>query len=265
LLRLLQSFDIRVIELPVDQTGCINIPALNLVLLTQDIGLALLPSFLNSVRGSFLPAHNRQALADMLNRYRVWVLEDDSHGELGFEPPHSRLRDLIDPERLLIIGTFEKNLGAEAPYGYLLGKHFNPQWQQYFLLRTFNLPPIRQKAIARLYSSGRLDQHLAQLRRLLEQRMLNMTLLLDRHLGCALHYELPRGGAVIWVESLHDVDMHQVFHQLLRDRIVVAPGELFSLQGLYHQNLRISYAVGDLPLESLFERLRNALIQARYD
>ncbi|WP_426110617.1 PLP-dependent aminotransferase family protein [Pseudomonas sp. DSP3-2-2] len=264
LLRLLQSFNIRVIELPVDQAGCINVPALDQALLTEGIGLALLPSFLNAVRGNALVAENRQAVADLLNRYRIWVLENDSHGELSFVTPHSRLRDLIDPERLLIIGSFDKILGAEAPYGYLLGKFFNPQWQQYFLLQAFNLPPIRQKAIARLYSSGRLDLHLVELRRLLEQRMLAMTLLIDRHLGRLLQYEMPQGGAVIWAESVSCVDMRQVFDQLLQERIVIAPGELFSLQGLHRQNLRISYAIGEhLPIETTLTTLRRALSEAR--
>ncbi|HEX8592967.1 MAG TPA: PLP-dependent aminotransferase family protein [Pseudomonas sp.] len=266
LLRLLRSFDIRVIELPVDQVGGINLPALDQALLTEGVALALLPSFLNSVRGHGLPADNRQAVADLLNRYRVWVLENDSHGELGFEKPHSRLRDLIDPERLLIMGSFEKILGAEAPYGYLLGKFFNPQWQQYFLLRAFNLPPIRQKAIARLYGSGRLDQYLARLRQLLEQRMQGMTVLIDRHLGQTLRYEWPQGGAVIWAQSIYCVDMRQVFERLLQERIVIAPGELFSLQGLHGQNLRISYAVGEhLPMEPVLTTLRDALSHARCD
>ncbi|EPJ84816.1 regulatory protein, GntR [Pseudomonas sp. CFII64] len=264
LLRLLQSFNIRVIELPVDQAGCINIPALDQILLNEGVGLALLPSFLNAVRGSGLPAHNRQAVADLLNRYRVWVLENDSHGELSFEAPLCRLRDLIDPERLLIIGSFEKILGAEAPYGYLLSRSFHPQWQQYFLLQAFNLPPLRQKAIARLYSSGRLDQHLGELRRVLEQRMLAMTSLIDQHLGRLLHYETPQGGAVIWAQSAYCVDMRQVFDQLLQERIVIAPGELFSLQGLHRQNLRISYAIGEhLPIETTLATLRRALSEAR--
>ncbi|WP_426139387.1 PLP-dependent aminotransferase family protein [Pseudomonas sp. DWP3-1-2] len=266
LLRLLQSFDIRVIELPVDRSGCINLPALDQALLTESIGLALLPSCLNAVRGSGLPADNRQAVADLLNRYRVWVLENDNHGELGFEPPQNRLRDLIDPERLLIMGSFEKILGPEAPYGYLLSKCFIPQWQQYFLLRAFNLPPIRQKAIARLYSNGRLDQHLAQLRCVLEQRMRDMTVLIDQHLRPVLNYEVPQGGGVIWAESTHCVDMRRVFEQLLRERIVIAPGELFSLQGLHRQHLRISYAVSDhLPVEPTLTALRTALAQARCD
>jgi DNA-binding transcriptional MocR family regulator len=264
LLRLLRSFDIRVIEMPLDGAGCINLQALDQTLLMEKIGLAILPSLINPARGSVSPLHNRQGLAELLNRYRVWVLENDSHGELGFEPAGTRLRELIDPQRLIIMGAFDKILGAEAPYGYLLGKHFDVQWQHYFLLRAFFLPPIRQKAIARLCSSGRLDLHLADLRRQLETRMLDLTQRLDRYLGRLLSHERPQGGAVIWAQSVYPVNMRQVFDQLLQARIVIAPGELFSLQGLHRQNLRITYAVDDhQPLEPILQRLGEALRQSQ--
>ncbi|RMQ47622.1 GntR family transcriptional regulator [Pseudomonas cichorii] len=264
LLRLLQSFDIRVIEMPLDETGAINAAALDQVLLTENIGLAVLPSRLNPVQCSTLPAANLHAVAQLLNRYRVWVLENDSHGELVFDPQQDRLRDLVDPQRLLIVGSFDKLLGPEAPYGYLLCKHFDVQWQQYFLLRAFELPPIRQKAVARLCSSGRLDAHLVELRELLAQRMQMMVQLLDRHLGQLLRYELPEGGCGIWVQSVHRVDMRQVFESLLQQRIIVTPGELFSLQGLHRQSLRIGYAIDwTQNISRLLTALAEALKQAR--
>ncbi|GFM64023.1 GntR family transcriptional regulator [Pseudomonas cichorii] len=264
LLRLLQSFDIRVIEIPLDETGGINLAALDQVLLTENIGLAFLPSLLNPVQCSLLPLANLQAVAQLLNRYRVWVLENDSHGELVFAPEPTRLRDLIDPQRLLILGSFDKTLGPEAPYGYLLCKHFEVQWQQYFLLRAFELPPIRQKAIARLCSSGRLDAHLVELRGLLVERMKMMVQLLDRHLGQLLRYELPEGGCGIWVQSVHPVDMRQVFESLVQQRIIVTPGELFSLQGLHRQHLRIGYAIDwTQNIPRLLTALAEALKQAR--
>ncbi|GFM88554.1 GntR family transcriptional regulator [Pseudomonas cichorii] len=264
LLRLLQSFDIRVIEVPLDEAGAINLAVLDQVLLTENIGLALLPSLLNPVQCSTLPAANLQAVAQLLNRYRVWVLENDSHGELVFVPKQARLRDLIDPQRLLILGSFDKVLGPEAPYGYLLCKHFDVQWQQYFLLRAFELPPIRQKAVARLCSSGRLDAHLVELRELLAQRMQMMVQLLDRDLGQLLRYELPEGGCGIWVQSVYRVDMRQVFESLLQQRIIVTPGELFSLQGLHRQHLRIGYAIDwTQNIARLLSALAEALKQAR--
>lgn len=264
LLRLLQSLGVQVIELPLDAGGAINVQQLDQLLHQAPVGLAILSSSINPVRGSSLPLRNRQAVAQVLNSHQVWVMENDSHGDLAFAVGRTRLRDLIDPQRLLIVGAFDKTLSPEAPYGYLLCRQFPVQWQHYFLLRAFEIPPLRQKAIARLCSSGRLDEHLHQLRQLLSQRMLAMAQLLDEHLGALIHYQTPEGGGAIWAQSTHRVDMRAVYRNLLQQRIVTTPGELFSLGGLHAQHLRISYTVDwrqDLP--RLLTALGDALRQAR--
>ncbi|KQQ55533.1 GntR family transcriptional regulator [Pseudomonas sp. Leaf127] len=265
-LRLLQSLQVQVVEMPLDDDGGVRLAELDQLLTEHSISLAILSSRLNPVRGSVAPLHNRQAMAHQLNRQQIWVLENDSHGELAFEPRDTCLREWIDPQRLLILGSFDKLLGPEAPYGYLLCRHFEPLWQDYFLLRAFDLPPVRQKAIARLCSSGRMDQHLTELRGLLEARMQVMGQLMDQHLGRWVRFEMPRGGSGIWAETQQGVDLRQVFDTLLARRLVIAPGELFSLSGLHRQYLRIGYALDwhqDVPkmLETVGEAIRLSQIR----
>ncbi|MFA1028655.1 Transcriptional regulator, GntR family [Pseudomonas syringae pv. helianthi] len=243
LLRLLQSFDIRVIEFPLSETGSLDPGRLDHLLRDNDIALAVLPSSLNSVRGSVRPQGNNEAVADVLNRHQVWVLENDSHCGLQFTCELAPLRQCIDPQRLVIIGAFDKSLGPEAPYGYLLCKTLDAQWQQYFWLRAFELPPIRQRAIARLCSNGRLDRQLMALRETLARRMHSMAQQLDEQTGGTLRYQMPEGGCGIWVRSVCPVNMRQVFDVLLAQRIVITPGDLFSLQNRYGQYLWISYAI----------------------
>jgi len=264
ILRLLQSFDIRVIEMPLDREGCVDLTWFEQLMLEEGIGLAVLPSIANTIQLSPISLDNRRQLAALLNRSGVWVLENDSHGELCFEPAESRLRDWIDPERLLVFSAFDKIIGPEAPYGYLLCKHFSSELQRHFMVRSFRLPPIRQKAIARLYSSGRIDQHLVCLRRLLQDRMLALADLLHERTGETLHFNLPGGGAGIWAECVRPVDMRRVFDRLLKQRIFIAPGELFSLRGLHQQHLRISFAFDwNQDIASALDTLADALRQER--
>ncbi|MCI3945887.1 hypothetical protein K0038_02934 [Pseudomonas syringae] len=165
--------------------------------------------------------------------------------------------------RALSWGTGVDAVGPEAPYGYLLCKNPDVQWQRYFLLRAFRLPPVRQRAIARLSGNGRLDAYLKALRDVLVMRMQAMTRQLDERLDGLLRYEVPEGGCGIWAESMHRVDMRQVCHTLLAKRIVMTPGELFSRQDTYGQHLRISYAIdwSEAPailLTELAQALRSA-------
>ncbi len=244
ILRLLQAADVQVIEWPVQANGSLDVERLKELLETRPVQLVMLSSGLSAPRGSLPPDDNRLAIAQLLEQHGSWVLENDCYGDLEFEPGGLRFRDLLDPGRLIVFSTFEKIIGSEAPYGYLLSRHFSEQLQRHFLLRSFRLSPIRQKAIARLYGNGRIDQHLQVLRRLLKDRKVHMTQLLQERLGDALHVVDPQGGATIWARSLRQVDMRRVFQRLLKHHVVIAPGELFSLQGLHTQHLRLSHAFG---------------------
>ncbi|NUT74805.1 PLP-dependent aminotransferase family protein [Pseudomonas sp. C1C7] len=244
ILRLFQGAGVRVIEWPLQANGRLHHDRLKHLLETEPVRLVMVSSGLNMPRGSQAPDDDRQGVAQLLDRHDCWVLENDCYGELGFEAPAVRFRDLLAPERLMIFSTFEKIIGPEAPYGYLLSRHLSGEWQRHFLLRAFRLSSIRQKAIARLYSNGRIDQHLQSLRRRLKESKLQMIELLGERMGEALQFVEPQGGATIWLRSSRRVDVRQVFQRLLKEHVVIAPGELFSLQGLHTQHLRLSHNVG---------------------
>ncbi|UZE15061.1 PLP-dependent aminotransferase family protein [Pseudomonas sp. B21-053] len=260
ILRLFEAAEVRLIELPLQACGALDLDQLNNVLEIESVRLVMLSSGLSMPRGSQVPHDNRQSVAQLLARHDCWVLENDCYGELGFEPEGPKFRDLLAPDRLIVFSTFEKIIGPEAPYGYLLSRRLGEELQRHFLLRAFRLSPIRQKAIARLYSNGRIDQHLQVLRRLLKDRQVQMIHLLHERLGDALQPVEPQGGATIWARSLRQVDVRRVFQRLLKQQVVIAPGELFSLQGLYGQHLRLSHTFsGDHDLGSALGLLGDAL------
>lgn len=260
ILRLFQGAGVRVIEWPLQANGRLHHDRLKHVLETEPVRLVMVSSGLNMPRGSQAPDEDRLAVAQILERHECWVLENDCYGELGFDAPGVRFRDLLAPQKLMIFSTFEKIIGPEAPYGYLLSRQMSREWQRHFLLRAFRLSSIRQKAIARLYSNGRIDQHLQLLRRRLRESKVRMTHLLHERMGEALQFVEPQGGATIWLRSLRPVDVRQVFQRLVNSQVVIAPGELFSLQGLHAQHLRLSHNVGsDQDLASVLCLLGDAL------
>ncbi|MFJ4193325.1 aminotransferase class I/II-fold pyridoxal phosphate-dependent enzyme [Pseudomonas sp. NPDC089534] len=240
ILRLLQSAQVQVIELPLQSEGGLDAQRLEDLLKTRSVALILLSAGLSMPRGSQVPADNRQSIARLLAQHGTWVLENDCYSELDEGLDRMRLRDLLDPDRLLVFSTFETFIGAEAPYGYLLSRQWRAELQRHFLLRSFRLSPIRQKAIARLYGSGRIDQHLLSLRHLLRERRTPMVDLLRERLGETLQVVEPQGGATLWARVGRPVDMRNVFRRLLKQQVVIAPGELFSLRGLHAQHLRLS-------------------------
>jgi DNA-binding transcriptional MocR family regulator len=241
-LRLLQAADIQVVELPLMADGDVDVEQLEQLLASATVRLVVLSSVLSMPMGTVKSEANRREVARLLEQCGTWVLENDSYTDLVFEPGSPPFRDLVDPDRLIVYSTFEKTIGPEAPYGYVLSRQLTLVLQRQFLLRAFRLSPIRQKAIARLYGNGRIDQHLLVLRRLLRENAASTIQLMRDRLGDCLQWVEPEGGATVWARSSRQADMRGVFQRLLGRRIVIAPGELFSIQGLYSQHLRLTHA-----------------------
>ncbi|WP_448651366.1 aminotransferase-like domain-containing protein [Pseudomonas fluorescens] len=264
ILRLLQDAGVRIIELPWAHDGSLDLAALEGVLREEAVQLVLLSSAVSLPSGVAIRLRDRLEVARLLDQYGCWLLENDTYSELDFQSPQTALRDLVNPDRLVVFSSFEKMLGPEAPYGYVLSRHMSSELQRQFLLRSFRLSSIRQRAIARLYQSGQIDQHLSALRQLLREQASEMSLRLDHHLGDQVTYRMPGGGATFWLGSTHAVDMRQVFQHLLARQVVVAPGELFSLGGLHHQHVRVSHTFHGQPnLEIALAALGEALRQAQ--
>ena len=190
-----------------------------------------------------MPAADKQQICRWLTEHAVWLFENDGYGELCFHASAPRYRDFADPDRLLVFSTLDKLIGAEAPFGYLLCRQHNERLQQLFLERAFRLSPIRQKAIARLFTSRRVELHVQRLRPMLRQRLQQLRALLDVYGQGCLRIAEPQGGASLWLQATRPVDMRRVFERLLAQGIVIAPGELFSQCGLWRSHLRLCCTV----------------------
>ncbi|WLH88711.1 PLP-dependent aminotransferase family protein [Pseudomonas sp. FP453] len=243
ILRQLQAAQIRVIEVPLDADGRFDLGALDDLLNHEPIRLAVLSSTVNTPHGSVTPAEDKQQICHWLAQRAIWLFENDTYGELYFTAQPARYRDFADPQKLLVFSSFDKIIGAEAPYGYVLCRGYAPQLQQQFRERAFRLSPSRQKAIAKLFSTRRFDLHLQALRTLLMEHMTRLRNLLDEHGAGQFHVIAPQGGACFWLEATHPVDMRHMFERLLAQHIVIAPGELFSQHGAWKHHLRLSFTL----------------------
>ncbi|NIF24992.1 PLP-dependent aminotransferase family protein [Pantoea sp. Tr-811] len=242
-LRQLQAARMTIIELPLGEDGRFDLQQLRQLLAREPVHLAVLSSTANMPHGGQMPAQDKQQICRWLAQHQVWLFENDGYGDLCFQADAPRYRDHADPNRLLVFSTFDKLIGSEAPFAYLLCRQHTGQLQQLFLARAFRLSPIRQKAIARLFSLHRVEQHAQVLRTLLRERMQHMKALLDTHGQGWLRCVEPQGGASFWLEATRPVDMRRVFERLLQQRIVIAPGALFSQRGLWRSHLRLCYTL----------------------
>lgn len=263
LLMALKAAGANIAELPLDAQGDLDLERFACRLRASPVALVVLDSALNAAQGTLMPVTTQQLLATLLDHHGTLLLEDDDHNALCFSVPQP-LREMVDPGRVLSFGSFARMIGAEAGYGYLVTHALAAPLRQSMLQRDFQLPPVRQKAIARLCRRGAIDRHLEPLRTGLQLKLGRLVQQLDDELGDLLTVRRPRGGTGVWARSLHSIDGRKVYERLLARRILIAPGEVFSVHGYHDQCLRMGCPVDGrgLPPRVIAE-LRNALLAAR--
>lgn len=257
----LRAAGLQVIEAPLDGEGRMDLDAVAQMLETTPVRVAVLSSRVNTPQGNAMPAADKRRLCELLARYRVWLFENDTYGGLCADLP--AYREHADPQRLLVFASFDKCIGAEAPFAYLLCRSATAPLAEAFFARGFRLPTYRQRAIAGLYGCARIDRQRTLLGRQLTASAARMAALLKQHAGDCLQGAMPLAGATFWLRATRPVDMDAVCEKLLAEGIVIAPGSLFSQAGHWRDHLRLSVTVDwRQDIEGALVRLAQAVRQA---
>jgi DNA-binding transcriptional MocR family regulator len=236
LLRGLQLAGLRVLEVPLDAECGLDLEVFSRLLAREPVRLVVMPAYLSLPTGRLVTELEQRKIAALLAEHPAWLLENDLDSELCFAAPaNRRLRDWLEPKGVLVLGSLEAAVGAEAPYAFVLCRHAGVA--EKFAQRGFLLPPLRQQALAQLYVKGEVDCHLAPLRREREARMQLLCQQVQLHLGERVGFCMPQGGQALWVRLHQPLASNRAFEVLAGSDLLIVPGDRFSLQGRFHQCL----------------------------
>ncbi|MDG9916921.1 aminotransferase class I/II-fold pyridoxal phosphate-dependent enzyme [Pseudomonas juntendi] len=258
-LRALARAGMRVLEVPPDPRGNPDLQAVARLLGCEPVRLLVMPSCLGLPQGRLVSLHYQQQLGLLLSQHSVWLLENDLDSELCYSgPPATRLRDWVDPRRLMIMGAFEAAVGPEAPYAYVLS--LDTALAKAFCERAFRLAPLRLLALAHLLAKGDIEAQLVALRSNLQQRTQNLACALTAQFAQRVVLEPPQGGRMLWVRFEQPLAWDAIATALAGCALHALPGEQFSLHGRYRQHLALMW-LGDCPgdLQQAVQRLAQAL------
>ncbi|MDK2124861.1 aminotransferase-like domain-containing protein [Parachitinimonas caeni] len=244
ILRQLRLLGIEPVEAGLDNRGRLDLDSVEQALRAGDIGFALFSSEINNPTGRVTPELDKEALAALLARSGTPLIENDQYGGLYFGDTRPvGYRRYADPDLLIVCSSFEKTLGPESSYGYLLSRNWREPLRGEHHASMVRVPALRQRAIAQVLHGKELDRHVQALRKLLAERMHEMTRLLQAVAGDKVRWSEPQGGAVLWLEAEERSDMRHVFERLVAEQVVIVPGELFGNAARYRHCCRLSYAI----------------------
>jgi len=221
----------------------------------------LVPTFQNPT-GRTMSAERRAAIAEVLVRTGVPLLEDDPYGELRFEgepvPPIAAQPGMA--ERTILLNSASKVMAPGVRVGWLRAEGQ--------ILRSLEIAKqgvglqtavTDQLAVAHYLATYDLDAHIAKVADVYRTRRDAMLAGLDARLPEGATVTRPEGGMFVWVRVGGDVDSAKILPMAVDLGVAFVPGWPFYASDPDRTTMRLSFVTNspDMISEGL-TRLANA-------
>ena len=243
-LDIIQSLNLKALEIPTDPREGVCLDALRTALEQNDIKAVLvMPSFQNPL-GSCMPDAKKARLYRLLTDYGVPAIEDDIYGDLQFGDRRPKPLKAWDTDGLVMLcSSFGKTLAPGFRIGWTApGRQFERVRHLKFT-NTIGTPAVLQKVLADFLRDGGYDHHLRSIRRAYQNQMHLFSQAILRHFPEGTRFSRPQGSMILWVEFPAGVDTLKLHADALRHRINTAPGPLFSVKDRYRNCLRMNCGI----------------------
>ncbi|MBA8902331.1 PLP-dependent aminotransferase family protein [Phyllobacterium sp. P30BS-XVII] len=197
-------------------------------------------SALHNPTGAVLSPVIAHRLLKLAEQHDLTIIEDDIFADFEHEPA-PRLAAFDGLERVIHMGSFSKSLSASVRCGFIATRR---EWINGLvdlrIATSFGGGRLSSELVLLMLKDGTYRKHMDQLRARLAQNMAETGTKL-KALGLLPWIE-PRGGMFLWCKLPDGVDAASVAQAGLKERIVFAPGNVFSLTQSAHSYMRFNVA-----------------------
>jgi DNA-binding transcriptional MocR family regulator len=241
LLQLIESLGMKALEIPTHPKTGLSIDALELALREGLVDACLFIPNANNPLGSIMPEENKKRLAGLLARHDVPLIEDDIYGDLCFTAQRPWPVKAYDTTgNVLLCASFSKAVSPGARVGYVIAGNYA---QEVALLKTISSGATShffQAVLADFISGSSYDNQVRKMRRVLAQRIAQMSDAVATSFPAECSISEPQGGFVLWIQMPEQVDALALHERAIANRIALMPGPLFSSSGKLGNYIRLN-------------------------
>jgi 2-aminoadipate transaminase len=178
--------------------------------------------------GTTQPVERRRRLLDLARRYELPIVEDDTYGDICFEPQlEPAIYSLANPGEALYIGSFSKILGPGVRLGFFIA----PESITSRLLpwKLDGGTSMLSQLVAAEYFESALWEHVEEGRNAVKEKRNTLLDALESEFGGVpgMSWTRPDGGLFLWVKLPEDVNRVRL-HDLATARgITYSTGQAF--------------------------------------
>lgn len=224
----------------------IDVDEVDRYLSTEKIKLMYtVPNFQNP-SGITYSKENREALAKVIKKHDVILIEDDPYGELRFMGESQKPIKTYAYDQVIMMGSFSKIISPGLRLGWVTA----PKGIIEKLVIAKQASDLHSNALSQYLIYDFLSKHNVntQIQKILDMYRIRREAMVDAlelYLPKDCSYTKPEGGMFLWVTLPQGLTSMGLFQRAVDKKVVFVPGDPFYTSGENHPSLRLNYTNSD--------------------
>jgi len=246
LLQVLETLGLQALEIPTSPQTGISMEALELALQTYPhIKAVVVVPYLQNPLGSIMPDTHKQRLVQLCDEHAMTLIEDDCYSELVNErrradTPMRAIKSWDKTGNVIYCASLHKVLAPGLRLGWMVAGRWQARVEMLKHVQSRSNEQLSQLAAAEFIASPAYDRHLRRLRAALLAQREKSAEIIASSFPPGTRLNEPEGGLSLWVELPQKLSSRRVFDAALKEKILIAPGLMFSNSLRFDAYLRIS-------------------------
>jgi DNA-binding transcriptional MocR family regulator len=197
------------------------------------------PTLSNPI-GSTMPLADRRRLAQLVAKHRVPLIEDVLYNDLVEDDERRRaVRSFDSTGHVMICGSFSKTVAPGLRLGWVDAGRFGTELARLKQATSGSQSVFLERALADLLTQPGVEAGYRQMRATLAARMDEARRSIAEHFPKGTRVTNPAGGLILWTELPRGIDSLALFQACLAEKIVIAPGTMFSATDHFRHCVRL--------------------------
>jgi DNA-binding transcriptional MocR family regulator len=242
ILRALQAFGLKVVEIPRNNEG-FDVVQLEKLISEKNIKAILCLANFNNPDGLSISNDNKKAMALLSARLKVPIIEDDIYTDLHFlERRPLSIKAFDKAGWVMLCSSFSKIIAPGLRVGWVMGGRFHNKLENLKFTGNYSVPIFNQLIIKYLMHNNGLERHLKTMRRTLIKQYHLYRNCIEKNFPEGTPMSDPKGGFVLWLELPKTIEVLKLYNKALECGVAFSIGQLYSPSKSYANFIRLSFS-----------------------
>lgn len=219
-----------------------------------------IPDFQNP-SGITMTLKEREDILNVARKYNILVVEDSPYKDIRFEGEDMPTMYSMDPERVILLGTFSKTFVPGFRLGWVLASEEVID-RLIVAKQSADLctPIFNQEIAGRYLQSGKYEENIQKIITLYRHKRDLMHEYLTKFMPEGVTWTKPEGGLFLFVTLPQNMNSRDLFNIAIQENVAFVIGDVFFCDGGGQNTLRLNFSyVSDEQMLEGVKRLGSAI------